>query len=215
MPDTHTSGDHGLVRAPRRILHLALLAATLLAPLGAASTADARSIYLNGVRIDGVTDQVFENCTVRIDGTGSVHIEAKGYKVQKVDADIATGGPGGEPVQETYWLVVDETAPGRVQWDLDVLVNGRLARKIPWQAAAAQVDVTRFLYQGSNRIHFRARRNLTQPRISYSPDDRIRLRVAAGRKEGNRLVLTRVLTEFTLSAAQTDSVDEDRQIQAR
>jgi hypothetical protein len=42
-------------------------------------TSLAGSVYLNGVLIDGVTNQKFEKATVRIDESGNIHIEAPGY----------------------------------------------------------------------------------------------------------------------------------------
>ncbi|NOK06620.1 hypothetical protein HNV27_34665, partial [Myxococcus xanthus] len=53
----------------------ALAAALALAPFGA----HAGSVFLNGVKIDGVTNQKFEKATVRIDEAGNVHIDAPGY----------------------------------------------------------------------------------------------------------------------------------------
>ncbi|MCP3062529.1 hypothetical protein LXT21_27460 [Myxococcus sp. K38C18041901] len=60
----------------------AALVATLvtLAPLSSL----AGSVYLNGVLIDGVTNQKFEKASVRIDEAGNVHIEAAGYRVSTV-----------------------------------------------------------------------------------------------------------------------------------
>lgn len=59
----------------------ALVAALVaLSPMGAL----AGSVYLNGVLIDGVTNQKFEKATVRIDEAGNVHIEAAGYRVSTV-----------------------------------------------------------------------------------------------------------------------------------
>ncbi|AKF81279.1 hypothetical protein MFUL124B02_19180 [Myxococcus fulvus 124B02] len=65
-----------------RPLSRAALVATLvtLAPLSTL----AGSVYLNGVLIDGVTNQKFEKATVRIDESGNVHIEAAGYRVSTV-----------------------------------------------------------------------------------------------------------------------------------
>src|SRR5512140_2605165 len=54
-----------------------------VALLGASAPAlAAPSLTLNGVAIDGVTDQRFENCTVVIDAQGNIHIQAKGYAVR-------------------------------------------------------------------------------------------------------------------------------------
>ncbi|MCP3104322.1 hypothetical protein LZ198_36205 [Myxococcus sp. K15C18031901] len=60
----------------RRCSRAAVAAALMaLSPL----TSLAGSVYLNGVLIDGVTNQKFEKATVRIDESGNVHIEAPGY----------------------------------------------------------------------------------------------------------------------------------------
>jgi hypothetical protein len=65
-------------------MHRSIRPATLfvLAALMVPATALAASVYLNGVRIDGVTNQKFEKATVRIDEKGDVHISAPGYAVR-------------------------------------------------------------------------------------------------------------------------------------
>jgi len=57
-------------------------AALVLAPFGA----HAGSVFLNGVKIDGVTNQKFEKATVRIDEAGNVHIDAPGYAARVTPA---------------------------------------------------------------------------------------------------------------------------------
>jgi hypothetical protein len=75
-----------------------ILALVLTALLPASALAG--SVYLNGVRIDGVTNQKFEKVTsVRIDEQGNVHIEAPGYAVKMVNAPPApTAAPAPAPV---------------------------------------------------------------------------------------------------------------------
>jgi len=75
-----------------RALALALTAAAL----GWAGPAAAGpSITLNGVSIDGVTQQRFDNCTVTIDAQGNVHIEAKGYAVKSATPPPQAGSGAG------------------------------------------------------------------------------------------------------------------------
>lgn len=63
----------------RSILSAAVLAfAVVMAP----ASALAASVYLNGVRIDGVTNQKFDKASVRIDEKGDVYITAVGYSVR-------------------------------------------------------------------------------------------------------------------------------------
>jgi len=63
--------------------------AVVMAP----ATALAASVYLNGVRIDGVTNQKFEKATVRIDEKGDVHITAAGYAVRVETAPAPVAPP--------------------------------------------------------------------------------------------------------------------------
>ena len=61
-----------------------ILAPTLAAAFAALSTPALAgpTLSLNGVVIDGVTDQKFENATVLIDAVGNVYITVKGYLVK-------------------------------------------------------------------------------------------------------------------------------------
>ncbi|QDE89981.1 hypothetical protein BHS06_13975 [Myxococcus xanthus] len=70
----------------------ALAAALALAPFGA----HAGSVFLNGVKIDGVTNQKFEKATVRIDEAGNVHIDAPGYAA-RVTAVTPPAPPAASP----------------------------------------------------------------------------------------------------------------------
>ncbi|MCY1077173.1 hypothetical protein [Archangium lansingense] len=70
---------------PRRSIPALVLSALLL-PVSAL----AGSVFLNGVRIDGVTNQRFEKvASVRIDEKGNVHIDAPAYAVKLVNAPPA------------------------------------------------------------------------------------------------------------------------------
>ncbi|GHG92056.1 hypothetical protein [Comamonas sp. JC664] len=72
----------------------AVAAATLaLAPFGAF----AGSVFLNGVKIDGVTNQRFEKATVRIDESGNVHIDAPGYAARVTT--VTPPAPAAPPAQ--------------------------------------------------------------------------------------------------------------------
>jgi hypothetical protein len=65
----------------------------VLVGLMAPAVALAASVYLNGVRIDGVTNQKFEKATVRIDEKGDVHINAPGYAVRVETAPAPVAPP--------------------------------------------------------------------------------------------------------------------------
>jgi hypothetical protein len=53
---------------------------------------------LNGVNVDGVVDQRFENATVVIDGAGNVHITARGYAVKGEPSAPPAATAGGTTV---------------------------------------------------------------------------------------------------------------------
>lgn len=73
----------------RTLFRAALVLASTLLPAAAL----AGSVYLNGVKIDGVTNQKFEKATVRIDESGNVLIEAPGYAARVMSAPPAATPP--------------------------------------------------------------------------------------------------------------------------
>jgi hypothetical protein len=47
------------------------------------------TLYINGVRADGLRDFLLEDVEVRIDEAGDIHITAPGYKVEAVSEPSA------------------------------------------------------------------------------------------------------------------------------
>lgn len=180
-----------------------------------AGPAAARSIYLNGVKIDGLTNQEFKGATVRIDATGNIHIEAKGYSVKKLGGGDPAATAAGPPVEESYWLVSTETNPKKVQWDVEVYIANKLVDTIRWDGGQVVKEVTPYLIAGNNQVHFRARRNLSQPRISFSPADKLTVIIGEGSKQGSSVVVTKPLVTFVRSAADDEPVDKDFTFKAR
>ncbi len=187
---------------------------SLLALALAPGLASARSVYLNGHKIDGLVNQTFKHVDVTIDSTGNVHIEGKQYSVKTLggSSDTPTAGP---PVTKTYWLVATETNPGKVQWDVEVFINGKFVKKVRWDRGQVVMDVTSFLVKGDNSVHFRARRNLTRPKMSSSPADKLQIVIGPGIKQGNAVVINDELVSFTRTAAQVDPVDLDMSFKAK
>src|SRR5437764_15486943 len=101
----------------------------LLCSVLAAAPSFAGSIYLNGVKIDGVTNQKFEKATVRIDEKGNVMIDAPGYRVQQVEGGTSDS-PSGSVITRHYFLVTEQTAVGMTDYDVDIYVNGKYVRKL-------------------------------------------------------------------------------------
>ncbi|MBN1210409.1 MAG: hypothetical protein JXB05_36485 [Myxococcaceae bacterium] len=92
----------------RSIFATALIA---LAALMVPGTALAASVYLNGVRIDGVTNQKFEKATVRLDENGDVHIDAPGYAVRVQTVPSTAPAPTPAPTPAPAAPVAAPTAP--------------------------------------------------------------------------------------------------------
>lgn len=78
----------------RSILSVAVLTfAVVIAP----ASALAASVYLNGVRIDGVTNKKFDKASVRIDEKGDVYITAVGYAVHTETVTVPAPAPATPP----------------------------------------------------------------------------------------------------------------------
>jgi len=196
------------------LTHRAALAGLLaLAVLFAAAPSHARSVFLNGVKIDGLNNQTFKRATVHIDARGDVYITAKGYSVKELGTRRAA--PTAEAASRQYWLVATETNPGKVQWDVDVHINGKRVARIKWNGGQVVTDISRYLVRGDNEILFRARRNLSRARMSYSPADKLNIVIGPGAKQGKAVVIRDDLARLTLTAAQTEPVDRQVTVRAR
>ena len=108
------------------------------------------TLYVNGVRADGLRDFLLEDVDVRIDADGDIHITAPGYKVEAVPEASEGPLPESELPSELYWLVtMDEGSRGYVA---DVLVNGSLVRKIRSGEEQLILDVGPYLRSGENKL---------------------------------------------------------------
>src|SRR5947209_712066 len=64
----------------------------------AAGAAEARSVYINGSKVDGLTNVKLNDCDVVIDAAGDIWITAKGYRVETVAPTApAPTGPQATP----------------------------------------------------------------------------------------------------------------------
>ena len=191
--------------------------------------ASAGSIYLNGVNIDGVTNQQFHNCTVVIDGAGNIFITAKGYAVapgqpQGTAAPQAPAGgatPTPVPVapnaaaappaamSQHYWLVTEKAAPGMTQFDIDVFVNSKFVRRFLDDEEHIVLELTKYLQPGQNKVVFVAKKNLGAARRSASPQHYFRIVVGEGDSGGRNVMIHRKLIDYKRTALETkDFTDE-------
>ncbi len=210
-----------------------------VALLGASNPARAApAITLNGVAIDGVTDQRFENCTVVIDAQGNVHIQAKGYAVRTAGEEPRTppiepqnagsgGGVSSRPlaasasagtapakVTRRYFLATEQTPPGP-QVDLGIFINAQWIREVKSNETATVMEITRYLRPGPNKLTLAATKRLGGERLAFTKDVALKVVVGEGNIGGDHVMIDVPLVEASRTAAEMDDRTEEFVIDAR
>ncbi len=196
-----------------RSVRAALLAPVLLCAVS--GSAWAVGVFLNGVSIDGATNQQFRNVSVRIDARGDVYIDAPAYQVQRVESPgtasrppavstPATAAPTG-PATYRYWLVTDQATRGRTQFEIDVFINGQFLRTLRNDEEQVILDVTRQLHSGRNTVLLVARKVIQGGRLSASPSHHFRVVVGEGQESRGTVMIDRPLVIFTRTADEMQS----------
>jgi hypothetical protein len=210
-------------------LLLAVGLAGAAAPVGAAP-----SVTLNGVDIDGVTDQRFENCTVVIDERGNIHIEAKGYAVkgttaepprsapsasaqaasaQAASAQAASAAPAGK-VTRRYFLVTEHTPPG-TQYDLAIFINAQWIREVKASEPQLVMEITKYLRAGPNKVTLAATKRIAGGRLAYGSDVQLKVVIGEGNVGGDHVMIDVPLIETARTAADTEDRTEEYVLEAR
>lgn len=182
----------------------------------------AGSVYLNGVNIDGVTNQKFEKCTVKIDENGNVFIEAVGYAVKSVEGAPATApaprpnpssaapeGPTPTRITKRYFLVANQSAPGMTEYDIDVYLNAKWLMTVKNNTDQEVVDITRHLLPGKNTVTFEAKKVVGGARKSFSPQHDFTVIIGEGNEASGNVMIDNPLVTFKRTAADNDSVSKD------
>jgi hypothetical protein len=213
---------------------LALLLAAGLAG-AAAPAAGAPSVTLNGVDIDGVTGQKFENCTVVIDERGNIHIEAKGYAVKGAAAEpsrapaasaaaaqparpaasAAEGraGPAGK-LTRRYFLVTEHTPPG-TQYDLAIFINAQWIREVKASEPQLVMEITKYLRAGPNKVTLAATKRIVGNRLAYGSDVQLKVVMGEGNVGGDHVMIDLPLVETARTAAEIEDRTEEYVLEAR
>jgi hypothetical protein len=183
--------------------------------LALSSQAAFGAVFLNGVNIDGVVNQTFEGCTVKIDDKGNVLITAKGYQVQaSTPTPAATAAAPAEPVTKQYFLVSDMTKDG-AQYDVDVFINSVWVKRVAANDNQVILDISKHLHKGKNTVHMTAVKNLKEGRKSVSPSDWLKLHIGEGSVAGNNVMIDNPLLEYTRTAAETQTFENEYPITGR
>jgi hypothetical protein len=181
----------------------------LLTVLTVSATAAAGSVYLNGVRIDGVTGQKFDKVSVRIDDKGDVYIDAPGYNVRQVEGAPENTAQLLGSMTKKYFLVTEQTAPGMTEYDIDVYVNSKWLRRLRNNDEQIVTDITKNLTPGKNTIMFIAKKESSGSRKSFAKGDVFRVILGEGNMSGDHVMIDNPMIRFERSAADTNDLTQE------
>jgi hypothetical protein len=200
------------------------------------AVARAGTLYINGVRVDGLSNVKLHNVDFEIDDKGDLHVTAKGYTVNVAETNPpkpappartsagantnAEGSANANPRSSVrasvpaprYVLSMSES--GDPQWDVDLYVNGQFVRRFQSGQAPGPIDVTRLIKPGDNAIRFRAVKQEGQVR-SVQPSEYLQITVdaetqlATGAHEHTRIY------SYRRTAAETGLFDDSISISTR
>ncbi|MBL90819.1 MAG: hypothetical protein CMH56_03290 [Myxococcales bacterium] len=175
--------------------------------LGLAGTAQAARIFLNGVNIDGVTNQEFKNCDVVIKANGDVHIAAKGFKVEtrKQATDPVAQGP----VSQRYFLVAESNFPTQVRYDVDVLINAIWVRRISSDQPQVVFEVSRHLKKGQNNVTLVATKSEGDGQKLGSVSHVMNLIIGQGKMTNDQVIIDKPLVEYQRNAAEAGNFSDE------
>jgi len=223
-----------------RTLALALVAVAFSA---GASASAGPSVTLNGVPIDGATDQRIENATVVIDARGDIHIVAKGYAVRGDGGVVPPATPppvsppaappaAGAPPAATVpavpappavaaapaaltrrYFLASEHGAPGTGFDVAIFINAQWIREVKANESQVVMEITRYLRPGANRVVLAASRRAERP--STSKDVVLRVVIGEGNIGGGHVMIENTLVELVRTAAEAENRSEEFVVQAR
>lgn len=190
----------------------------------------APAITLNGVAIDGVTNQRIENCTVIIDARGNIQIEAKGYAVRTAPpadpaqaprppsappAPVAPDASSADLLTHRYFLVSEQTRADGTQYDIEVFINSKWIRKIKSDDDQVIAEVTKHLRRGPNKVVLVATKRAGAERRSSSEDVVFKVTLGEGNVSGDSVTIDQPLVQMRRSAAESENFTQEYDLLAR
>jgi len=225
-----------------RTLATILLAAAAIAPAPTHAAPQGPRISLNGINVDGVTNQRFENCNVTIDAHGNVNIEARGYAVRHGQPGTAgaavplaaapppavapppppaaappppPANPASEKLTRRYFLATEQSRTDGTQFDIAVFVNAKWIRELKSSEDQVVAEVTKYLRPGVNKVVLAATKRISGERKSTSRDVAFKVIIGEGNAGGDHVMIDNPLVEMKRTAAETEDVTEEFTLVAR
>lgn len=110
------------------------------------------------------------------------------------------------PLTQRYFLIAIASTKGIAQYDVDVYINKKHARKVRNREGQVTYEVTNMLRWGRNEIQFAATKNMAgQSRQSISASDHVRLVIGPGVKGGGTVKLSEIMADFRAPASKTSN----------
>jgi hypothetical protein len=219
-----------------RTLSTILLAAAAIVPASTHAAPQAPKISLNGINIDGVTNQRFESCNVTIDAQGNVNIEARGYAVRHgqpgtagaaaplaavplaaapAPAAAPPANPASEKLTRRYFLATEQSRVDGTQFDIAVFVNAKWIRELKSSEDQVVAEVTKYLRPGVNKVVLAATKRISGERKSTSKDVSFKVVIGEGNAGGDHVMIDNPLVELKRTAAEAEDVTEEFTLVAR
>jgi hypothetical protein len=201
---------------PRANLHrpawIAVIVASLLFGTAAAYAED---IFLNGVKVNGLTDQDFKTAKVRFDAKGNVHITVDNISVSVQGEPDKVAQTRPQRLEHAYFLVTSQTNPGSTQFDIDININGKQVTRVrSADKRQVTINITKHLRPGKNLVVFTAIKRLDDARRSFSPSDEFSVILGEGKESGNQLTIERTMARYTRTGADVQNHSQTFEIMA-
>jgi len=171
----------------------------------------AGSIFLNGVKIDGVRDQEFKAVNVKIDKDGNILISAPQYIVKTSDNEPQK--PSAPTQAKAYFLVTQISKDGRGGYDIDLFINGNWVKKITNKDEQIVMDLTKYMTNGKNTIRLtgvKAKDEAANPQSQGFTE----VIIGEGTAGKNNVVIDKPLVDYKFPSKDANPVIKDFEIEA-
>ena len=101
------------------------------------------------------------------------------------------------------------------QYDVDVFINSVWVKRVAAKDQQVILDISKHLRKGKNTVHITAVKNLKEGRKSMSPSDWLKLHIGEGSVSGNNVMIDNPLLEYTRTAAEVETFENEFDIVGR